>query len=41
MSRGGDLFPHLYGELPLSAVRWAKPLPLGAHGRHDFPELSA
>jgi uncharacterized protein (DUF952 family) len=39
VSRGGDLFPHLYGELPLSAVRWSKPLPLGADGRHVFPEL--
>jgi uncharacterized protein (DUF952 family) len=26
-SRGGDLFPHLYGALPLSAVRWTRPLP--------------
>ena len=31
-SRGGALFPHLYGTLPLSAVRWVKPLPLGADG---------
>jgi uncharacterized protein (DUF952 family) len=38
-SRGGDLFPHLYGHLPLKAVRWAKPLPLDANGRHVFPEL--
>jgi uncharacterized protein (DUF952 family) len=38
-SRGGALFPHLYGQLPLTAVRWAKPLPLGADGRHIFPEL--
>jgi uncharacterized protein (DUF952 family) len=37
-SRGGALFPHLYGTLPLSAVRWMKPLPLGADG-HVFPEL--
>jgi len=37
-SRGGDLFPHLYGALPLAAVRWAKPLPLGPDGRHVFPE---
>ena len=29
-SRGGALFPHLYGALPLDAVLWAKPLPLGA-----------
>ncbi len=37
-SRGGALFPHLYGQLPISAVRWAKPLPLGEQG-HEFPEL--
>ena len=36
-SRGGDLFPHLYGDLTLSAVRWVKDLPLGADGRHVFP----
>jgi uncharacterized protein (DUF952 family) len=40
-SRGGDLFPHLYGALPLTAVIWAKPLPMGANGRHVFPELVA
>ena len=38
-SRGGDLFPHLYGPLPLSAVLWARPLPLGGDGRHDFSSL--
>jgi uncharacterized protein (DUF952 family) len=37
-SRGGDLFPHLYGALPVSAVLWVAPLPLGAGGRHVFPE---
>jgi uncharacterized protein (DUF952 family) len=40
-SRGGALFPHLYGVLPLSAVRWVRPLPLGADGAHAFPNLSA
>ncbi len=39
-SRGGDLFPHLYAPLPLSAVLWVKPLPLGADGRHIFPEMA-
>ena len=39
-SRGGALFPHLYGPLPLKAVRWVKPLPLGADGRHLVPELA-
>jgi uncharacterized protein (DUF952 family) len=38
-SRGGALFPHLYGKLPLTAVRWTKPLPLGPDGRHVFPAL--
>jgi|HubBroStandDraft_6_1064221.scaffolds.fasta_scaffold368594_3 uncharacterized protein (DUF952 family) len=38
-SRGGALFPHLYGKLPLRAVRWTKPLPLGPDGRHVFPVL--
>jgi uncharacterized protein (DUF952 family) len=38
-SRGGDLFPHLYGPLPLSAVVFARPLPLGSDGRHDFSGL--
>jgi uncharacterized protein (DUF952 family) len=36
-SRGGDLFPHLYGTLPLSAVRSVDPLPIGPDGRHVFP----
>jgi uncharacterized protein (DUF952 family) len=37
-SRGGDLFPHLYAALPLSAVLWVKPLPLGEDGLHIFPD---
>lgn len=36
-SRSGQLFPHVYGALPLSAVRRVAALPLGAHGRHVFP----
>jgi uncharacterized protein (DUF952 family) len=31
-SRGGALFPHLYGSLPLSVVRSVRPLTLGADG---------
>ena len=38
-SRGGDLFPHLYGPLPLHAVTQVEPLPLGPDGRHLFPPL--
>ena len=37
-SRGGALFPHLYGELALTAVRAGVPLPLDESGRHVFPE---
>ena len=40
-SRGGALFPHLYAPLPMSAIRWVKPLPLGADGRHVFPASMA
>ena len=38
-SRGGALFPHLYGELPVSAVTAIHTLPLGPNGRHVFPEI--
>ena len=31
------LFPHLYGPLPLSAVRGVTPLPLAPDGTHAFP----
>lgn len=41
LSRGGDLFPHLYVDLPLDQVNWVKPLPLGLDGLHAFPELSS
>jgi len=40
-SRGGQSFPHLYAPLPLEAVLWAKPLPLGPDGAHRFPDLEA
>lgn len=38
-SRGGQLFPHLYGPLPVRAASRAVPLPLGPDGRHVFPEM--
>ena len=38
-SRGGALFPHLFAALPLTAVIWAKTLPLGAEGWHLLPDL--
>jgi uncharacterized protein (DUF952 family) len=37
-SRGGALFPHLYGDLALDAVRAVVTLPLGPDGWHVFPE---
>jgi uncharacterized protein (DUF952 family) len=40
-SRGGALFPHLYGPLSLSAVCWVRPLPLVATGGHDFTDMPA
>lgn len=40
-SRGGQLFPHLYGSLSLDAVIWVKPLPLAADGSHVLPDLGA
>ena len=39
VSRGGALFPHLYGVLEMSAVLWVRPLPLGADGAHQFPQM--
>jgi len=38
-SRGGDLFPHLYGPLRVEDALWVKPLPIDRDGRHVFPEL--
>jgi uncharacterized protein (DUF952 family) len=35
-SRGGDLFPHLYGPLLISRVKNFTPLPYRG-GHHDFP----
>ncbi|MGX1307793.1 uncharacterized protein (DUF952 family) [Amorphus suaedae] len=39
-SRGNELFPHLYADLPTGAAVWVKPLPLSPAG-HIFPELDA
>ena len=38
-SRGGALFPHLCAGLPMSAVVWSRPLPLGSDGGHVFGSL--
>jgi uncharacterized protein (DUF952 family) len=39
-SRGGDLFPHLYGTLDPLLALWVKPLPVGTDRRHVFPDLA-
>ena len=40
-SRGGALFPHVYGPLNLDAVVWVKPLPWNAAAAaHEFPEIT-
>ena len=36
-SRGGALFPHLYGDLSVSAVVRVEPLLLDQNGHHMFP----
>ncbi len=38
-SRGGELFPHLYGELDLGAVKEILDLRARSDGSHDIPEL--
>ena len=38
-SRGGELFPHLYGELDLGAVTAVLDLRARSDGDHDVPEL--
>lgn len=38
-SRGGDLFPHLYGPLDPAESASVRELPLGPDGAHRFPLL--
>ena len=38
-SRGGALFPHLYGPLDPAETASVRPLPLGPDGEHIFPPL--
>ncbi|CDO60148.1 FIG005495: hypothetical protein [Candidatus Phaeomarinobacter ectocarpi] len=40
-SRGGQLFPHLYGVLPTSAALWVKSLPMDDEGAPRVPSLDA
>lgn len=38
-ARNGQLFPHLHGPLPVTAVAAVWDLPLSADGRHHLPKL--
>jgi uncharacterized protein (DUF952 family) len=38
-SRGGALFPHIYGSIPMTAVREVIDLALLADGSHDLPQI--
>lgn len=37
-SRGGALFPHLYGELSTALALWQRALPLNAEGVPEIPQ---
>lgn len=37
-SRGGQLFPHVYGTFPMSVVAWQGSVDVGADGSVDLPE---
>jgi uncharacterized protein (DUF952 family) len=37
-SRGGQLFPHVYGAFPMSAVAWSAPIEVAADGTCVLPE---
>lgn len=37
-SRGGQLFPHVHGDFPMSAVAWTAPIAVAADGTCTLPE---
>lgn len=37
-SRGGELFPHYYGHLPIKLALWERPLPLDSSGVPQFDQ---
>jgi len=37
-SRGGDLFPHLYGDLPVSTIAWQETISVAPDGKTTLPE---
>ena len=40
-SRGGALFPHLYGALDPATISAVDPLPIRLNGHHKFPPLES
>jgi uncharacterized protein (DUF952 family) len=36
-STAGALYPHLYGDLPISAVNWSRPITRNAAGEFQLP----
>jgi uncharacterized protein (DUF952 family) len=41
VSRGGELFPHLYGDLDLRHVTAVQDMPARPDGYHEIPELAS
>lgn|ERR1700749_824730 len=39
-STAGALYPHLYGDLPPSAVRWSRPIARGKDGKFILPAMT-
>ena len=39
-ARDGADFPHLYRSLSTAEAMWARPMPLGADGAHQIPNLT-
>lgn len=39
-SRGGALFPHVYGTLDPARARWVRPVLLQSDGSHALPDLA-
>ncbi|MEL7228867.1 MAG: DUF952 domain-containing protein [Pseudomonadota bacterium] len=40
VSRGGALFPHLYGDLSMTHVIWTRPITTASDGTHTMPDLT-
>jgi uncharacterized protein (DUF952 family) len=40
VSTGGAPYPHLYGDMPLSAVKWSRPIRRDAQGEFILPAMA-